>query len=254
MLPILVPDDFRIIAHRGASAYAPENTLRAFDLSLKMGVGEVEVDTQLSADGHVVLCHDSTLDRYGHGAREVESLSWHELSDLDMGSWFSPFLYSDARFMSLPQLFEQYQTQFVYHIELKGKAQSLPEAVHACIFEHGLQSFCIVTSFSYAALVAMRAIDADIRLGWLVRTMDQATLAKAAELRLFQLCPLAETVTAEAVEQACQVVREVRAWGLAGKTTRNQSAEVISLVHNVLDSGCDGMTINWPDWVQHENA
>ena len=61
MLPIPVPPDFRIIAHRGASAYAPENTKPAFGFAQRMGISEVELDTQLSADGMVVLCHDLTL-------------------------------------------------------------------------------------------------------------------------------------------------------------------------------------------------
>ena len=62
-LPMPVPADFRIIAHRGASAYAPENTRAAFDLALQMGVTEVELDAQLTTDGVVALCHDETLAR-----------------------------------------------------------------------------------------------------------------------------------------------------------------------------------------------
>jgi glycerophosphoryl diester phosphodiesterase len=56
------------------------------------------------------------------------------------------------------------------------------------------------------------------------------------------------------VAQARSVVTEVRVWGLLGETTHAQSAEVIALIHSVLDAGCDGMTINWPDWVQKESS
>src|SRR5690554_737210 len=92
-IPVTVPSNFRIIAHRGASAYAPENTLPAFDLALRMGRPQVELDAQLSTDGQVVLCHDTTLARYGHGAQTVEALDWATLSNLDMGAWFSPYLF-----------------------------------------------------------------------------------------------------------------------------------------------------------------
>ena len=129
MLPIPVPPDFRIIAHRGASAYAPENTKPAFELAQKMGISEVELDTQLSADGLVVLCHDLTLERYGHGDRLIESLSAEDLLSFDMGAWSSPYFFSGTPMMSLDQLLAEFADTFVYHIELKGRAKPLPKEI-----------------------------------------------------------------------------------------------------------------------------
>jgi glycerophosphoryl diester phosphodiesterase len=249
MLPIPIPPHFRIIAHRGASAYAPENTHAAFALTQRMGVSEVELDTQLTTDGKIALCHDSTLERYGHGAQVVEAMSWDALAALDMGAWFSPFLFAGERMITLDDLFATYGAGFTYHVEIKGKAAGLPASVHAAIQQHGLRDHCIVTSFNYDALVAMRAIDADIRLGWLVRGIDTDKVALAQAIKLYQLCPIANTIDAEQVTLARQVVREVRAWGLSGATIQNHNAELIALIHRVLACGCDGMTINWPDWV-----
>jgi glycerophosphoryl diester phosphodiesterase len=120
VLPIPVPANFRIIAHRGASAYAPENTHAAFVLTQRMGVSEVELDTQLTVDGKIALCHDSTLERYGHGARVVEQMSWGELAALDLGSWLSPFLFAGERMITLDDLFVTYGDVFTYHVEIKG--------------------------------------------------------------------------------------------------------------------------------------
>ena len=251
MLPIAVPPAFRIIAHRGASAYAPENTRAAFDLAQRMGIREIELDTQLTTDGHIALIHDGTLSRYQQGARVVEEMRWPDLAALDMGAWFSPFLFGGARAMTLDELFATYGTTFVYHVEIKGKAPGLPAAVHDCFTRAGLRDQVIVTSFSYAALVAMRQIDPTLRLGWLVRQMDAETIAQAAALQLFQLCPLASQVSVEQVAAARQVVAEVRAWGIGGERVASQSAEIIALIQQVIAAGCDGMTINWPDWVQH---
>ncbi len=89
----------------------------------------------------------------------------------------------------------------------------------------------------------MRAIDRNLRLGWLVREIDACALAQARDLGLFQLCPAAQSVTAQQVAQARDVTPEVRAWGLS------ERGEVLALIQRVLDAGCDGMTINWPDWV-----
>jgi glycerophosphoryl diester phosphodiesterase len=251
MLPIPVPARFRIIAHRGASAYAPENTHAAFELTARMGVTEIELDTQLTQDGEIAVCHDLILERYGHGPRVVEEMHWAALSGLDMGSWFSPFLHAGERMITLDDLFATYSTSFTYHVEIKGKAAGLPAAVHAAIQRHHLRDQCVVTSFRYDALVAMRQLDADLRLGWLVQEIDADIVAQAKAIGLYQLCPIAKSVSVEQVTQARETVSEVRAWGLQGESIRNHAAEVIHLIHQVVGCGCDGMTINWPDWVRH---
>jgi glycerophosphoryl diester phosphodiesterase len=251
MLPIPVPPQFRIIAHRGASAYTPENTHAAFELTKRMGITEIELDTQLTLDGEIALCHDSTLARYGHGPRVAEEMEWAELASLDMGSWFSPFLHARERMITLNDLFTTYGETFTYHVEIKGKAAGLPAAVHAAIQRHQLRDHCFVTSFRYEALVAMSELDADMRLGWLVQEIDSSAVTQAKAINLTQLCPIAKTVTPKQVAQAREGVSEVRAWGLQGESTQNHAAELIRLIHQVVDSGCDGMTINWPDWVRH---
>jgi glycerophosphoryl diester phosphodiesterase len=251
VLPIPVPANFRIIAHRGASAYAPENSHAAFALTKRMGVTEIELDTQLTLDGEIALCHDGTLERYGHGPRVVEQMQWVELVSLDMGSWFSPFLHAGERMITLDDLFTTYGSTFTYHVEIKGKATGLPAAVYASIQRHHLREHCFITSFSYDALVAMRQQDATLPLGWLVQSIDANIVSQAKALSLYQLCPIAKSVTSEQVDEARKVVSEVRAWGLQGELTRNHAADLIDLIHKVVDYGCDGMTINWPDWVRH---
>lgn len=254
MLPIPVPPTFRIIAHRGASAYVPENTLAAFQLADDTGVTEIETDVQITTDGVVVLCHDRTLARYGHGDQVVEEQPWATLAGLDMGSWFSPYLHHDKRLLPLQELLAAFGDKFTYHIELKGQAAvpQLAAATQRLIAAHHLHEQCIITSFAYDSLVAMRSIDPTLRLGWLVQGIDEAVLTKAKALELFQLCPKADQVTKELVKAARMVVTEVRAWGLNSDSVSSQAKEVQSLIHTLLAAGCDGMTINWPDWVRHE--
>ena len=245
-LPITVAEDFRIIAHRGASAYAPENTLPAFELARKMGVLEVELDTQLATDGVVVLCHDDCLDRYGNGDHVVEEMSSGQLLSLDMGSWFSPFLFADTPMLTLESLLDGFGNDFVFHIELKGQASDLPAAVLALVEERNMLDHSIVTSFSFDQLQRMRQISS-CRLGWLVEEFNQEVLDRALELNLFQLCPPARMVSTNLVEWGCEAVEEIRAWGMGGS-----SREVRTLIQHIVDCGCDGMTINWPDWASHQ--
>ena len=158
MIPIRVPKSFRITAHRGASVCAPENTLPAFQLAKEMSVGEVDLDARLSTDNVVVICHDATLERYGHGPRSVEDLASTELLSVDMGSWFSPFKFANTTMMTLDQLLSVFADDFVFYIELKGRAEGLPRAVYSSVDSHTLVDRAIFTSFSLDQLSRMRAI------------------------------------------------------------------------------------------------
>src|SRR5215204_4501911 len=77
-----------IFAHRGASAHAPENTLAAFELALAQGADGIELDAKLSADGHVVVIHDATVDRTTDKHGRVKDMSLAELRSLDAGTFF----------------------------------------------------------------------------------------------------------------------------------------------------------------------
>ena len=244
-LPIAVKRPFRIIAHRGASAYAPENTRAAFQLAINMGVKEIELDVQLSSDGEVVICHDLSLERYGHQGY-VEDMSWPELSQLDMGSWFSPFLFHGEKLLRLQDLFKEYGAEITYHIELKGTSDQLPGQVCRVINDFKLSSHVIMTSFSYEALKLVSIIAPSLRLGWLVQNIDDNVLSKAKTLQLFQICPRADLLTEEAVLHAHSVVSEVRAWGINGRRE-----EVLALIQKTINTGCDGATVDWPDWISH---
>ena len=79
-----------VIAHRGASGVAPENTLAAFRKAVELGAGFIETDLQLSRDARLVGLHDETLDRTTDGQGPVSARTLEELRRLDAGSWFRP--------------------------------------------------------------------------------------------------------------------------------------------------------------------
>src|SRR5690606_8256462 len=81
-------DDVLVIAHSGAQADAPTNTVPAFDLALDQGADVLEMDLQLTADDEVVVLHDGTVDRTTDGTGPVRELTLDQVRDLDAGSWF----------------------------------------------------------------------------------------------------------------------------------------------------------------------
>lgn len=238
--PLSVRPGLKIVAHRGASAYAPENTLAAFDLAVKMNVMSFETDTQLTTDGIVVLCHDQTLERYGHGPRRVEDESFETLRRLDMGSWFSPQLYAGERIVALRELFERFESAVTYDVELKGRAPGLVPGVAALIKEFSLIDRCKVTSFSWDLLVAMGKELPGVRRSWIVREVTEEIFERRGLDGVgVKIGQLSESIVARLHE----VVADVHAWSFYGSPQ-----EILAYLAAADRYGCDSLTINWPDW------
>lgn len=103
-----------LIAHRGASGTAPENTMAAFERAVASGAKAIELDVTVSADGVPILLHDETLDRTTNGTGPVILKNWAELKKLDAGSWFGPE-FADA---TIPSLQETLDFAFVHGVQL----------------------------------------------------------------------------------------------------------------------------------------
>ncbi len=159
-----------IIAHRGASSIAPENTFAAFDKALAVGADGIEFDVQLSKDNHPVIIHDETLERTTSGRGFVQDHSLSALQALDAGSWFG-IEFRGARIPSLEQLFERYKnSSLMFNIELKNNTVAYPgieEAVLNCIAHCRLEERVIISSFNHDSLLTCRKLNPAVRTGML---------------------------------------------------------------------------------------
>ena len=246
--PVKVPDNFLIIAHRGASGYATDHSRLSFDLAKKLGARHVEIDTQLTKDGEIVLCHDETLKAYGHTGR-IRDLPYHGyLEHLDMGSHEDP-KFSDARMMRLDDLFREYGRSFRYHVELKSGQTELPAALLKTIKEHNMEDNVVFTSGRPTMLQAVKELAPEIPRAYLVRYADERVLRIAARLEVEQLCPRADLVTPELVSKWKEIAPIVRAWGVSWLT--KDINQYRWRVEQVVRSGCDGTTIDHPDYLVH---
>ncbi|MCP4045069.1 MAG: hypothetical protein GY732_03670, partial [Gammaproteobacteria bacterium] len=113
-----------IIAHRGASAGAPENTLAALELAINEGTDWVEIDVQETRQGEVVVIHDSDLKKIGGSSLKVFEASLSELQSVDIGSWMNPS-FSDQRIPTLQQVLELCKDRVNIVIELKYYGQEI---------------------------------------------------------------------------------------------------------------------------------
>ena len=94
-----------VVGHRGASGYAPENTLAAFRRAVELGATFIETDLQLSRDARFIAIHDATLDRTTTARGPVQALTLAELRELDAGSWFGP-AFAGERIPTLEEILE----------------------------------------------------------------------------------------------------------------------------------------------------
>ncbi len=115
-----------IIAHRGASAYFPENTLPAIEAAIEYGSDMVEVDIRMTADGVPVISHDSNLQRTANRKENIADLTWKQLQQVDVGSWFHS-RYDELRVLSLRQFLEVCEGQIPANLEIKFHFRESPK-------------------------------------------------------------------------------------------------------------------------------
>ena len=227
---------FMVIAHRGASSYAPENTLAAFDLALQMGVRHIELDVDVTSDGHIVVIHDDTVDRTTDGSGPVTGHTLAAVRGFDAGSRFGA-QFAGERIPTFDEVLARYKGRLHIHTEIKGRSPSLSQRTADLIRRHGMEAQVTITSFQNVRLEEMLACAPELPRGWLVREVSDAIIAQAHAMHVTQLCPRADAVTPELIRRLHAEGFVARAWGV---TTEE-------LMRQVVQAGADGMTVNFPD-------
>jgi glycerophosphoryl diester phosphodiesterase len=138
-----------IFAHRGASTNAPENTMAAFELAVRLGAKAIELDTMLSRDGIPVVIHDHTLERTTNGHGLVSDHNYSDLTSLNAGSWFSE-TYKGEKIPLLREVLERITNNILINIELKNyhaPHDNLIEIVIKLVHELDLWDVVLFSSF-----------------------------------------------------------------------------------------------------------
>lgn len=176
------------IAHRGASGYAPENTIAAFDKALKMKADYFELDVQMSKDGKLVLIHDVTVDRTTDGTGRVGDLTFKELRRLDAGSWFDP-AFAGERIPTLEEALDRYRGKIGILIEIKnpelypGIERKVAKALKKRNLHKPRNGKIIVQSFNHDSVKKFHRLLPSVPVGVLISYRDEGISDK--ELRNF---------------------------------------------------------------------
>jgi glycerophosphoryl diester phosphodiesterase len=158
-----------ILAHRGASRRAPENTMAAFRLAAQLGADGIELDVQLSKDGEAVVMHDSRVDRTSDGHGRVADLTLAELRALDAGGWVAPE-FAGERIPTLAEVLYELGPRLVLNVELKTAGLfggGLEVEVVRLVEDAGLGERVILSSFDPLALWRVRRLNPHLSTGLL---------------------------------------------------------------------------------------
>ena len=161
--------DVEVTAHRGSSRYAPENTLAALYQAISDRADYAEIDVQETADGVVVLLHDTDLMRIAGLPTKIWEANFDDLRRVDAGRWFSPD-FSGELIPTLEEALIAAGQRIGLNIELKfnGHDQQLAERVVALVREAGCTERCVITSLNQEGLARVRELAPEIGIGQIV--------------------------------------------------------------------------------------
>lgn len=213
---------FQFIAHRGASADAPDNTTRAFQLAIEQQADMIETDVQITQDGVLVLEHDFDIAGQLVAASRLSELRALKPDLLTVAAALRDF---------------GNQIPFCWEVKMPGVETALVHLVRD-LTSPAMWVRTHLTSFWLGSAVRLRQLAPDVTVGWLTREWSESAIAQVKDARLSQICPPAETLLQNPalVETAHAAGLQVRVW----QVTKPE------LVPDLAAAGVYGGTVNWP--------
>lgn len=200
-----------ITAHRGNKAEAPENTLPAFQSAIDSGADWIELDVTQTSDGVLVVFHDDDFKRIGDSTKKVSELSFKEIRQLDVGSYFGPRYYR-TRIPSLEEVLDQCNGKIKVNIELKYKAEHSDDflvKLNDLIQQRNMGEQCMITSFHYDYLQKIKELNPALVTG-LITSQPNININDYPSADNFVLG--IQLINADIVNQVHALSKKVIAW------------------------------------------
>jgi glycerophosphoryl diester phosphodiesterase len=234
------------VAHRGASGYAPENTIAAFDKAVEMKADYIEIDVQRSKDGELVIIHDTKVDRTTDGTGNVKDLTFAQIRSLDAGSWKGE-QFTGEKIPTFDEVLDRYHGKTGILIELKAPElyPGIEEAVAQELKERNLDKpqneKIIIQSFNFESMKKTNSLLPKVPVGVLTSSKADTTVQalKAFSLYADYVNPSYGIVTEELVNQVHAHGMKIQSW-----TVRSPEAAEFLLSMKV-----DGIITDYPDYV-----
>ena len=232
-----------IIAHRGGSMLAPENTLAAFKNSLQSGVDWIELDVQQTKDKITVVIHDDTLNRTTTGKGAVNNLAFEKLRTFDAGTKFSKEFIGE-KVPSLDETLDLINGKCNMLIEIKNPDDSgeIEQDVVHLINNHNAQDWCVVQSFRFASVHKIHLLDPNIKTSLLFVKANAERIKNNPEMKFISGINIHHRfATKKTIEKLHSIDKSVFVW------TVNHPAHI----HKMIQNGADGIITDDPLMMMH---
>ena len=216
-----------LTGHRGAAALEPENTLLSIQKAIDLGVDQIEIDVHLTRDQHLVVIHDTTVDRTTDGQGAVADFALEEIKRLDAGK--------GERIPTLQEVIDLVRGKVVLQIELKGPDTAEP--VVRTVEQNNIESEVLLTSFVHERLREARQLNPSLALGALWSQPPPDACEQAIDMGAEAIHILHPNIDAQLVQKAHAHGLMIRAW----------NPDTVEEIQRVIDLGVDAIGSNRPD-------
>ena len=224
-------DRFVNYAHRGASEYAPENTMLSFCTGVYMGANGIETDVQMTKDGVLVLFHDDTILRMTGAEGSIQDYTLEELRQFTLET--NGLKDKIITFEDFLLYFGWRDLTFAIEIKQRGIEKEIADMIR----QHNVGSKCVVTSFKFDCIEKIKSYAPELKVGLLKKEITEEDEQMLLAIEGEEICPFAPTLTPEATARWHRMGFNVRAWGVRDE----------EVMRNVCACMADGMTVNFPD-------
>lgn len=229
----------QVWAHRGASAYAPENTMPAFIMAARMGADGIETDVHLTTDGEIVICHDDVLDRVSNGTGPVCEKSLAQLRELDFSAGKEG--YRDTGIVTLRELYAfAKDTDLFINVEMKYSGtrwDETNEKTAAIAGEFGMENRVLYSSFKPEPLLKLKKL-VPSQVALLYSESIERPWELARERGFAALHPRFDLIRAQNMPEACRA---------AGIRLHPWTVDAPADIRTAYESGVDALITNTPD-------
>lgn len=235
-----------VLAHRGANKVAPQNTLPAFQKALDFNADGLETDVHLSLDGHIVICHNYTIDETSNGTGRVDEMTLSQLKSYDFGSYFSDE-FKGVTLPTLPELLDLTKSMKLINIEIKPpqKDCDLVKKVVEAIHEYGIVENSIVSCFDPECIRLVKEIDKNVKTGLLYEDDKLGN-----EIMTFGVAKYCKQLNVDAAHPHRKLITEAEVIDLhnlgiaVNPWTVNKEEEIVRFTQ----WGCDALISDVPDY------
>ncbi len=228
--------ELMVVAHRGASGYAPENSLSAMSKAIEMNAGMSELDVQETADGKIILLHDKNLKRTAGIEKNIWELNYDDLKAVDIGEWFSEE-YKGEPIPTLDEVIDLVRGKMKLNIELKANKHEkmLAERALKIVEDNNFLDQVVFTSFKFDEIRKIHALNKEARVGYIFKKLPDDVDVFSEDIDILSTNYL--IVDADFIKKARDAGKEVAVW------TVNKPEDM----KRMIELGVDAIITNYPD-------